>query len=154
MEKVISLIGMLLLFTSLDAQPFLGKWKLVKGETVSSKNIYTDILKEDYQKQPCLANVVYTLTADGKINTNADHCPDSVKKDLGVADLGIKWRSSGYNIIVTPADNDLELPYTWILFQSSDKGKRGMYWTMQFKNEPDANNPDPITRLIFTFHEL
>ena len=154
MQKIISLLGMLLLFSILNAQTPLGKWKLVKGVTLSLKNINTDILKEDYQKQPCLASVVYTLTADGKINTNADQCPDSVKKDLGVANLGIKWRTSGYNIIITTADEDLELTYVWSLSQGPNGGKRTMLWIMDFKDKPDSNNPDPITRVIFTFQEL
>jgi len=155
MKKVISLLGMIFLFTSVYAQFPIGKWKLVKGSTLSLKNIDTDILKEEYEKQPCLANLIYTLTADGKIITNADACPDSAKKDLGVADLGIKWKSSAYNnIVITTADNDLELAYMLVSFTNKDTGRKGMLWIMDFKNEPDTQNPDPIKRLIFTFHEL
>ena len=158
MEKVISLIGMLLLIISGNAQSPVGKWKLVKGITQSKHGIVTDILTEDYQKQPCLANVIYTLTADGKIITNADQCPDSTKKDLGVANLGIKWeRSDYYNIIITTDDKDLEpLTYALAYFLNPDTRKRGMVWIMHLKYDPhlDSGKPDEIANLVFTFHEF
>jgi hypothetical protein len=156
MKKVISLIGVLLIITCLKAQTAVGKWKLILGSTLSVKGQTTDLLSEDYQKQPCLKNVIYTFEADGKIITNADHCPDSTKKDLEVSNIGIKWEASGSNkIIITTKNNDIDpLTYDLIIFLDSSLGKKIMIWNMSFNNKPDTHNPDPVKTLTFRFHEL
>ena len=158
MKKIISIIGLFLFMASVNAQSPVGKWKLVKGITQSKHGIITDVLKEDYQKQPCLANVIYSLTADGKIITDADHCPDSTKKDLGVANLGIRWeRPDYYNIIITTDDKDLEpLNYALTFCLNPDTRARCMIWILHLKYDPylDSGKPDEIAQLVFTFHEL
>lgn len=156
MKKVISLIGTLLFIASVNAQSPVGKWKLVSGVTESVTGKSTDIMKGDYEKEPCMAKVIYIFSADGKINTNADHCPESTRKTLEASDPAIKWETSGNKkIIISTKDNDIDpITYDLNIFFHTDLGKRVMTWVLIFGNDPDDRNPEKVKRLIFTYYEL
>jgi len=158
MKKIITIIGLFLIIASVNAQSPVGKWKLVDGkiETITGKRI--EFLKEDYEKEPCLANVVYTFSADGKIITKADNCADSTRKSLEASNLAIKWESSGNKkIIVSTKDKDID-PVTYdfevFILPHLNNGKRVMNWELKFDNDPEDRNPERARRLYFVYYAL
>lgn len=159
MKKVNSLIGILLIITTVNAQSPVGKWKLIIGvtETVAGKS--TDLLKNSYEKEPCLKNVIYIFSADGKIITDADKCPDSTRKNLEASNLAIKWEISGNNKIkISTKDSDID-PVTYELTIGLDehsiaRGRRVMRWVLNFGDDPDISNPDEVVVLEFVYEEL
>ena len=159
MKKLISLIGTLLLITSVNAQSPVGKWKLTMAVTSTVGGKITDHLKDKYKKDPCLANVIYTFSADGNIITNADQCPDSTRKTVEASNLAVKWEIPGdKKIKIFTADKDIDpVTYELEMFQYPDpggKGKRVMTWQLNFGDDPNVNNPEEVTMLMFRYVEI
>jgi hypothetical protein len=157
MKKMISLLKMLLLIISVNAQTPAGKWKLIEARIITVRGAI-NFLKEDYEKEPCLANVIYIFSEDGKIITNAESCPDSTRKSLEASNLAIKWETLGNaKITVSTKDKDID-PITYDLrvytISYLNGGRKIMQWDLDFPDDPEDRNPDKAKKLYFVYYSL
>jgi hypothetical protein len=153
MKKLSSLLGTILFIATLHAQVDLtGRYKLVEGkfETVTGK--YVHFLPEEYAKEPCLANVIYTFAGDGKIITTADNCPDSTKKKLFGPELVVKWERTGNNKMIISTKDDYIDPMTFDLHvYITDTRRKVMVWSTILEVDPNDPNPEKAKKLIMVY---
>jgi hypothetical protein len=157
MKKFIAVFGSLLFVVTLYAQMKLeGKYNLVQGhfETVSGK--YIQFVQEEYDREPCLAKVVFTFTANGNILTSADNCPDSTKKKLFGPELAVKWVRTAENKIIISTKDDYIDPMTFDLkvYLHHVSGKKMMTWETNLEVDPNDPNPDKAKKLLYVYRAL
>jgi len=154
MKKLVSFLATLLFIVTLQAQPSVGRYRLVEGkfETVTGK--FIDFLKEEYDKDPCLANVIFNFVADGRIITTADGCPDSTKEKLFGPELAVKWRLTAQNEITISTKDDYIDPITFRMTGTRNRGKAEMKWEKLLEIDPNDPSPDKAKRLIYVYREI
>jgi len=92
-------ILLLLVFSGIsalsNAQSVIGSWKKT-GETLTKKDgrtvsSFSMIVKE----MPCFANIIYTFSANGKINEQSADCAASLMKSVGRGLENSNWKVNG-----------------------------------------------------------
>ncbi len=149
MKKLIFLTGMLLFFISVHAQSPAGKWKRIAGinETVSGKR--TDLLKDFHKSKPCMAEVIYIFSADGKITENADSCPELMRSSSGESGIGKRWDVAGNNITIRRGDNETSPTIYTVEFNGML-----MTWTLIYPDDPNIRDPEKVKSHTMVFEKL
>jgi len=152
MKKLVSFLASLLFIVPLQAQGGItGRYKLVEGKFETVKGKFIDFLKEEYDKDPCLANVIFDFTNDGKIITTADGCPDSTKKKLFGPELAVKWQVGAQNkMIISTKDDEID-PMAFDLLLYLNRGKKEMKWEVVLEIDPNDPNPEKAKKLIYVY---
>lgn len=144
MKRTIIILALLLITSLSFAQPVAGRWKLVKGYTLTYTDKKDDFLKEIYKDEPCLGKSIFVFTANGKLAAKDVCAKDS---DAGPA-LGTIWKIIGSNKIQLSGDDDDP-----VIYELSFSGKN-MIWKISYPLENVKRKDTDIKLLLYTFEKL
>lgn len=142
MKHSIFLVGLVVLFVSVQAQSPLGKWlhSVAISETVSGKK--TDLMEDFYKKYPCMKSSYYEFQKDKKVVELAPDCPEAVFNDLSIG--GSIWDTNGSSVSITFHDDTSVAA----VYQVQYKDKNTMIWTYTY---PNVTKPEAVKSLTMIF---
>lgn len=133
----------------LVAQTPVGKWKIVSRSIENADGTEKDMTGAMTAAVPCMVNIKYIFSADGKMAADASGCPATLKKTVEETNSNTRWMVSGSSLTVSDTKNAMP-PSTYKIIFSS----KAMTWKLVYKDNPKINNVTNAKSLTIVYEKL
>ena len=149
MKKFMLVITLLFTVYILVGQSPVGRWKIISRSIENADGTKKDMTGAMKLAVPCMADIKYIFSADGKMSADANGCPAALKKTVEETNSLTRWMISGSSLTVADTKNTMP-PSTYKITFSG----KTMIWKLLYKDNPKINNDTNAKSLTIVYEKL
>ncbi len=152
-NKSLRILLLTLVFASIaafvNAQGVVGSWKKKDEMLTKANGKTTNTYNMMIKSMPCFANIIYTFSADGKMDEQATGCAVPLQKQIATSLKNARWKTTGGQLIVDVSDANALVKHA--VYRIQFIGKDEMIWTFIYSENPGVSNITKAKQMQTTY---